>query len=322
MKRSAASLVAAFDDHLRAERTQSDHTRAAYNRDLRQFLNCLEGDFPGRIPCCFEDDRGPAIDVKKIGAEDVRGFLAYLAESGVSRRTLLRKLSVLRTFFRYLYREGLVDSLPRVGGRSARLRERVPRVLSLEETEALLDDGEASGVSLTLQEHAMLELLYSSGLRVGELTGLCVCDYDTEERVVRVRGKGGKEREVPVGTYAAEVLDRFLQERREGSDISGNGFDSVQGEPLFVGPRGKRLHPRSIQRMMRKWSTAHGLAGVTPHTLRHTFATHLLDRGADLRAIQELLGHASVRTTQKYTHVTIDRLKAAYDRAHPRQRRK
>lgn len=321
MKHSAADLVAVFDDHLRAERTQSEHTRAAYRRDLIQFLNYLAGDFPGRIPCRFEGERFPEIDVRGIGAEDLRGFLAYLAESGVSRRTLVRKLSALRTFFRYLYREGLVDSLPRVGGRSARLRERVPRVLSFEEAECLLEDEEASGISLTTGERAVLELLYSSGLRIGELTGLSVGDYDPRERILRVRGKGGKEREVPVGTHAADALDRYLRERREGGETPGNPSEIVEDAPLFVNPRGKRLAPRSVQRMIRKWAAAHGLAGVTPHTLRHTFATHLLDGGADLRAIQELLGHASVRTTQKYTHVTIDRLKAAYDRAHPRQRK-
>jgi integrase/recombinase XerC len=318
LKRSATSLVCAFDDHLRAERTQSDHTRAAYRRDLIQFLNYLVGDFPGEIPCRFAAGDEPEVEVEGISAEALRGFLAYLAESGISRRSLLRKLSALRTFFRFLYREGWIDEIPAVGTRTAPVREKVPRVLSFEETESLVDDEEASGVSLSTGERAVLELLYSSGLRVSELVGLSLGDYDPAERVLRVRGKGGKEREVPVGSHAARALDRYLQESRDEL-VSGGRDLETDDVPLFLSPRGNRINQRSVQRMIRKWSAAHGLPGVTPHTLRHTFATHLLDGGADLRAIQELLGHASVRTTQKYTHVTVDRLKAAYDRAHPRQ---
>lgn len=319
MKCSAARLLALYDDHLRAERTRSEHTRAAYRRDLVQFLNYIGGDFRGKIPCRFGGESAPDIDPGGITAEEVRGFLAYLAEAGMERRTLVRKLSALRTFFRFLCREGMMGAPPLVRSRSAGARGKIPRVLSFDEAERLLEPGEASGVALGARELAVFELLYSSGLRVGELTSLDVTDYDRRERVVRVRGKGGKEREVPVGSYAAEALEGYLREREQRAE--GLWAPAGAGEPLFLGPRGKRVSARWVQRAIRRWAAAHGLTGVTPHTLRHTFATHLLDGGADLRAIQELLGHASVRTTQRYTHVTVDRLKAVYDQAHPRQRK-
>jgi len=331
VKYSAAKLLSDFDDHLRAERTQSDHTRAAYRRDLTQFFNYLTGDWSGRIPCQLTGEADQQVNVKSIGTADIRGFLAYLTESGVTRRTVLRKLSALRTFFRYLFREGMVDEIPAVRSRSLRPGDRVPRVLSYDETGALMDGDEAPGMSLSARDRAILELLYSSGLRVGELVSLRMGDYDPRERVVRVRGKGGKEREVPVGKPAADAIAGYLEERDEAwraqagrghdrsdqTDRSGGG--DPDGHPLFLSDRGKPLNARAVQRMIGRWTAAHGIPGVTPHTLRHTFATHLLDGGADLRAIQDLLGHASVRTTQKYTHVTIDRLKSAYNRAHPRQ---
>jgi integrase/recombinase XerC len=338
-------MLSDFDDHLRAERTESEHTRAAYRRDLTQFFNYLAGDWSGKIPCRFTGGEIPEIDVRSIGTGEIRGFLAYLTESGVTRRTVLRKLSALRTFFRYLFREGLVEEIPAVRSRSLRPGDRVPRVLSHDETGSLMDDDDVPGMVLSARDRAVLELLYSSGLRVGELVSLRIGDYDPRERVVRVRGKGGKEREVPVGKQAAAAIAGYLEEREEVGRARGRGNPrsdqsdtsdqsdrrdrgeragrSRRGdpdrEPLFLSDRGKPLNARAVQRMIGRWTAAHGIPGVTPHTLRHTFATHLLDGGADLRAIQDLLGHASVRTTQKYTHVTIDRLKSAYDRAHPRQ---
>jgi integrase/recombinase XerC len=238
----------------------------------------------------------------------------YLAElHKINQRTsIARKLSTLRTFFRYLVREGFLTCNPAEGLSTPKVSSYLPKTLSVDEAHALMERGYGSTL-LDLRDRAIVELLYSSGLRVSELTGLDVGALDLREQLVRVLGKGRKERIVPVGRKAYEALVTYLEAR---------GMPDAE-DPLFVNARGGRLTTRSVQRNLKFRLIKAGLIkDISPHALRHSFATHLLDGGADLRAIQELLGHASLSTTQKYTQVSVDQLMAVYDKAHPRSKKK
>ncbi|MDD4457401.1 MAG: tyrosine recombinase XerC, partial [Syntrophotalea acetylenica] len=241
----------------------------------------------------------------------LRRYLARLHKRNC-RTTIGRKLSAIRSFFRYLVRQGALQVNPAETVATPRRERYLPKVLTVDEMFALIQAA-ASDEPLTVRDRAILELFYSSGLRVGELAALDVGHVDLAEGLVRVRGKGDKERIVPVGRMARQALDRYLVARGAPR----------QDHPLFLNYRGERLSARSIERNLKKWLLHAGiLKDASPHALRHSFATHLLDGGADLRAIQELLGHASLSTTQKYTQVSLDRLMDVYDRAHPRSRGK
>ncbi len=295
-------LLQRFDRHLAVERNVSEHTRSAYRRDLEAFCRFLTR---------ADSDESCADAIRRVDRIVLRRYLALLHKTH-SRSSIGRKLSAFRTFFRYLVREGVLNVNPGETVTTPRLEKYLPRVLSVDEASSLLDrtDGEDSRA---LRDRAILETLYSCGLRVSELTGLNVENLELDAGLVRVLGKGRKERIVPVGRKAREALARYLAVR-----------PSLQGdEPLFLNQRGGRLTPRSIQRNLKDQLLRSGvLKKATPHSLRHSFATHLLDGGADLRSIQELLGHASLSTTQKYTQVSVDQLMAVYDRAHPRSRKK
>jgi integrase/recombinase XerC len=295
-------LLERFDRHLAFERNVSQHTRSAYRRDLEAFYRFLK------------DGDGADLSVDAIRRVDrlvLRRYLALLHKTH-RKTSIARKLSALRTFFAYLVSEGVLSVNPGEMVTTPRQEKYLPRVLSVDEASTLLDRtaGEELGV---LRDRAILETLYSCGLRVSELTGLNVEHLELEAGLVRVLGKGRKERLVPVGRKAREALSRYLAAR-----------PLLQlNEPLFLNHRGGRLTPRSIQRNLKEQLLRSGvMKKATPHSLRHSFATHLLDGGADLRSIQELLGHASLSTTQKYTQVSVDQLMAVYDRAHPRSRKK
>jgi len=292
-----------FERHLVVERNVSDHTRRAYLRDLEGFRMFLDENLPGK-------DGGEDL-LRRVDHLMLRRYMAQL--HGTNRKsTIGRKLAAIRTFFRYLVREGIVKANPGEMVSTPRQEKYLPRTLSVDEAFALMDSGDGSGL-LAMRDRAIVEMLYSCGLRVSELTALDVGSVSLEEGLVRVVGKGRKERIVPVGRQAKEALRLYLEERNAPPD----------GDPLFLNHRGGRLTPRSIQRHLKKYLLMAGiLKEATPHSLRHSFATHLLDGGADLRAIQELLGHASLSTTQKYTQVSIDQLTAVYDKAHPRSRKK
>jgi integrase/recombinase XerC len=284
--------VAAFLRYLAAERGASGHTVRSYRTDL---LDCVAFLERRRLGALTDAD-----------ARVVRGYLADLHARGLARTSIARRLATLRSFFRFLVRRGRTRVNPAREIRSPSLPGRLPAHLPIDQSEALfrlpLGDDEAGR-----RDRAILEVLYASGVRVGELSGLDTADVDLREGSVRVLGKGRKERIVPLGAKAVEALRGYLGAR-----------ESARG-PLFLNPRGGRLTVRSLHRIVRARARAAGLAGrVTPHTLRHTFATHLLDAGADLRLIQELLGHARLATTQRYTHVSADRLAKVYDAAHPR----
>ncbi len=299
MKRAAET----FERYLRDEKQVSPHTIRAYLSDIEQLLGFLSTIFPG------------GVSAEKIDTLTLRGYLGYLHQKGLSKASVMRKLATLRAFFRFLHREGRVKSNPARALRAPRQIKKVPRVLSEAVAAGLVETPEPSAEHPLqgLRDRAMLELLYATGLRASELVGLDSERLLLEERMVRVIGKGRKERIVPFGEPAARALEAYLK-------VRPGAFNARS--PVFVNLRGGRLTSRSLQRIVDKHVTAlNEETGASPHTLRHSFATHLLARGADLRAIQELLGHASLSTTQKYTHVATAQLKALYDRSHPRARR-
>lgn len=292
-----------FEQHLTIERSLSQRTVEAYMRDLRQFQLFLQQ---------AGVDGADSDWLRRIDLLLLRRYLAELHKS-CGRTSIGRKLSSLRVFFRYLVREGELQASPLDGLSTPRREQYLPKVLSAEQVGNLLDHPLPGQRILLLRDLAIFELIYSCGLRVSELTGLNLSSLDLVETSVRVLGKGGKERLLPIGRQACGALQLYLEVRGEPGGE----------EPLFVNQRGGRLTARSVQRNLKKRLLQLNLpTEVTPHALRHSFATHLLDAGADLRAIQELLGHASLSTTQRYTRVSFSHLAEVYDRAHPRSKKK
>jgi integrase/recombinase XerC len=295
------TLIARFEEHLHVERNLSAHTLRAYLQDLREFDAFLHDELKWS---------GPDL-VQRIDKFVLRRYLALLHKRN-AKSTIGRKLAALRSFFRYLVRTGVIATNPGEAVATPRKEKYLPKTLSVDEACSLMETPAASG-PLSLRDRAIVDTLYSCGLRVGELVALNVGHIDFEQSLVRVIGKGRKERIVPVGSKARAALSDYLAER-------GTPLD---GEALFLNHRGGRLSARSVERNLKgRLLQAQILKDISPHALRHSFATHLLDGGADLRAIQELLGHASLSTTQKYTQVSVDRLLAVYDQAHPRSRKK
>jgi len=308
-----------FLDTLAAERAASRHTLDAYRRDLAQCRRILL-------------DAGLWSGWDRVQAHHVRHYIMRLDQAGVGRRSVERKLSALRSFYRFLLREHAVAGSPLAPLRSRRTRRELPLFLSVEETGRLLDSPQILLRQRALQDRprvppelrraiacrdrAILEVLYSAGLRISELVGLDLHDVDLRRGAARVLGKGARERLCQLGSFAVGALREYLAVRHELLTHGGGSADSARA--LFLGRSGARLTPRSIQRAFKDWLRAANLStDYTPHSLRHSFATHLLDRGADLRVVQELLGHRSLNTTQIYTHVTTERLRRVYDRAHP-----
>jgi integrase/recombinase XerC len=301
-----ADRIEDFDRYLRHERGASPHTRLAYRRDLEAFA-------------AFVEERRPGAGPAEVDALVVRGYLGTL-HGRTKASTIARKLSALRSFYKFLTRRGLcpTESNPMALIESPKHRPPLPRFIPVDETIRLMElprNDDAQG----LRDRAILEVLYGAGLRVSELVGLDLRAIDLAQGLVKVRGKGNKERIVPLGRKAVEALEAYVPHRGE---LLGDGTGDAL-EAVFLSRRGRRITQRRVQQIV----DAEALrAGVTrkasPHDLRHSCATHLLDSGADLRAIQELLGHASLSTTQRYTHVTVDTLIAAYEKAHPLARRK
>jgi integrase/recombinase XerC len=312
------SLIAGIDrfiESLGAEKGYSPHTLRAYRNDLRELATYLaEG--PGGAT---EADTGTRADqarlatvrVDQVDTLRIRSYLGYL--HGRNRKTTIaRKLAAIRSFFRHLQKLGVQADNPAEGTRTPKHNKSMPVFLSVDDMFRLLEAVKPEGV-LGFRNRAILETLYSGGVRVSELAGLDVRDVDFRNHVIRVLGKGNKERLVPIGQKALQAIAAY---RQLLSDVAGRGADGA----LFLNKNLGRLTTRSIARVVDKFARACGLAvPVSPHALRHSFATHMLDAGADLRAVQELLGHRSLSTTQRYTHVSIDRLMAVYDKAHPRR---
>jgi len=300
-------LIHRYLEHLQGERQLSPQTLRAYEHDLVTFHEFLSRDFLGKEP--------DAVRPQDVDALAVRSFLAALTRQNLGKRSQGRALSAVRSLFRFACREGILEANPAQGVRTPKAPKTLPRHLRPGEVESLIEAPEGDE-PLVRRDRAILELLYAAGLRVSELVGLDWTDVDLPGRVVRVLGKGSKERMVPFGRPAAESLRRWLE---VWETVRSPGEDEA---PVFLNRQGGRLTDRSVRRVIDKWVDAAAVArGVHPHTLRHTFATHLLEGGADLRAIQELLGHSSLSTTQRYTPLEVDRLLAVYRGAHPRARR-
>ena len=295
------AAVAQIFRFLSVERNAADLTIKSYREDLLGLIDYLE-DSLGRSP--KPDELSP---------QQLRAYQAALTEAGYARTTISRKLASLRSFYRFAMRQGLAQTNPAKPLRNPRRQRKLPHVLSTEEVGKLLLVPKV-GSTQGLRDRAILETIYSAGLRVSELVGLCDGDLDFIGQLLRVRGKGRKERLSPLGRYAIEALEIYLSKR-----ILHPTIIESRTAPVFVNRFGKRLTTRSIGRMLEKHIATVGLDGRTsPHTLRHSFATHLLDRGADIRSVQELLGHKSLSTTQIYTHVSTASLRQVYERAHPR----
>ncbi len=283
-------MVDEFLTHLHVERNASPLTIRNYSADIAGFAAWFSEKTKGRC------------DWTRIDPFHLRGYLVHLTERHFDRATIHLKMSALRSFYKWLVRDERVKQNPLVGLTLPKKARKLPRFLTIQQIEALLNAPD------NVRDKAILEVLYSAGLRIHEVAGLNDDDLDVLGEVVRVRGKGKKERLAPLGGPAIEAVQKYLELRQR----------SARG-PLFVNRFGTRLTARSMQRMLKKYLLAVGLdPSLTPHKLRHSFATHMLDAGADLRSVQELLGHANLSTTQIYTHVTPERLKKVYEKAHPR----
>ena len=315
-----------FLDYLRLNRNASPHTVLGYETDLTQLVGFLASE---------RGTRRRDVTASQVDYPAVRGFLAWLHARGDSRATAARKLAAVRAFTRYLRREGALEDEPASLVGSPKREKKIPAYLEADEMARLLETPDVSG-PLGRRDRAILELFYASGLRLSELVGLDLHDVNLSSRMVRVLGKGRKERVVPFNRSAAEALAAYLRDReaivrgcllapaalapREAAPRARPArWRARQDDPLFVNYRGGRLGSRSVHRLVQRYvSLCSSRFGISPHALRHSFATHLLQNGADLRAIQELLGHVRLSTTERYTHVNVAQLMAVYKKAHPR----
>jgi integrase/recombinase XerC len=297
---TSADLIESFLGHLAHERRLSEQTLIAYRRDLERLSDWLS--------------EAESLAIEKLDEQAVRQYLAWRHRHGASGKTLQRELSSLRSLYRWLLREGLAGSNPAVGVRAPKSPRRLPATLDADQLCSLLDHPVDDDL-LTIRDQAMVELFYSSGLRLAELVSVNVGDIDMAEGELGVLGKGSKTRRVPVGLKAREAVQRWMQVR---ANLAG------AGEPaLFVSSRGTRINPRTVEVRIARWARLQGATrDLHPHLLRHSFATHLLESSGDLRAVQELLGHADIGTTQIYTHLDFQHLAQVYDQAHPRAKKK
>jgi integrase/recombinase XerC len=311
MKRTLSAAISEFLRAIAVERNFSPQTIRAYRADLERFRDFWEKE--------FAHEPAEATPLSRIDALAVRAHVASLHRAKLSSRSLARHLSAVRSMFAWACRSGWCVTNPAAGLPTPRQPKTLPRALTFDDTERLLAADE-EGAPFPERDRAMFEFLYATGLRVSELSGLDLEDVDTGQRLARVLGKGSKERIVPYGEPAAEALRAYLPGRAAlRSAAAGNDSPPDEAEPLFVNHRGGRLTSRSVARILKRRLREAGLPDkISPHALRHTFATHLLSAGADLRSIQELLGHASLSTTQKYTHLDAARLREVYRNAHPK----
>ena len=279
-----------FIRYLDLEKGASSHTLRAYRKDLREFSESVK------------------CEPNNLDIIDLRGFIAGQIQKGLNKTTVSRRLSSIRSFFKFLYREGYMKTNPAKLVSNPKVPKLLPRFLSVDDVFSLVEKPEGIGF-LPARNRAVLELLYSSGLRVSELAGINTDDIHIKESLIKVKGKGKKERIVPIGSKAIDAMKSYIIERM---------LLKSKERALFLNRMGKRLTERGVRRIVVKYARALGIHGrIGPHTLRHSFASHLLQGGADLRVIQELLGHSSLSTTQKYTHLDITHLMDVYDKAHP-----
>jgi len=294
-------MLEEFIRHISLERNLSSHTIRNYFSDLSQFYEYLTG--------VFKKDTLLIEDLRNIDHVILRAFLANLYEKGLSKSSVARKISTIRTFFNYMCREGNLVNNPGKMVSTPKRGKTLPKFLSVDEADRLL--GTPVGEDrLSIRDRAILETFYSAGLRIGEIVAINIEDLNLSEGLIKVKGKGRKERIVPVGEKAVDAIKKYLATSQLTNTL-----------PLFLNKYGKRITTRSVHRIVDKYKKLSGLWDITPHSLRHSFATHLLEGGADLRSVQEMLGHASLSTTQRYTHISMDKLMEVYDKAHPRGRK-
>lgn len=313
-------LVQQFVDYLKHERHFSPYTARCYGADLRQYVEYLAGG--PSIEDRRDDMDDETIGIKLLGADamTIRGLLSHLDTFGYSPATTARKIATLRSFYKWMLKRGHVDTNPMLLIRTPKQTKRLPKAITVEHVEKLLSCPDNRD-TLGARDRAILETLYSTGVRVSELVDLNRNDVSMTEQTMHVRGKGKKERIVPLGSHAMAAIRHYMTLLEPDPRFSAVRQQSMMdpATPLFVNKNGGRLSSRSVRRKLDKYLTAAGLdPTISPHTLRHSFATHLLDNGADLRSVQELLGHQSLSTTQVYTHLSSMRLRNAYDQAHPR----
>jgi integrase/recombinase XerC len=308
-------LVQQFLDYLHLERHFSDYTVKSYGADLIQFGQFLAGQIGRASAATIPPPQTPEqLDEKFLKCEPltVREFLVYLHGQNYTKSTTARKLATLRSFYKFLIRRGMLSVNPLSTIRTPKQEKRLPKCLDVDQINRLLS-APGDGDVLAARDRAMLEVLYSSGIRVSELVELTLGDLDLQEGVLRVTGKGRKDRLTPIGSQAIKALQRYFELRAAEPKMAANTTR------VFLNKHGESLSTRSVRRKLDKYLAEAGLdPGISPHTLRHSFATHLLNNGADLRSVQELLGHQSLSTTQIYTHLTTSRMKQVYDAAHPR----
>ena len=298
------AAIQKFLRYLHVERNASDLTIKSYREDLESLNDYLS------------DSSGRQIHPEQITPKDLRDYVAALHQAGYAQTSIARRLASLRSFYRFAQREGIASGNPAKPLRNPRRKRKLPHFLTTRQIGSLLNAPPVDE-ALGLRDRAILETMYSAGLRVSELVGTNDGDLDFVQGLIRVRGKGKRERLAPLGRFAVRALKRWLKVRNLSSD-ENSGHES----PVFVNKFGRRITTRSIARMLDKYLKISGLdLKTSPHTLRHSFATHLLDRGADIRSVQELLGHKSLITTQIYTHVSTAGLRQAYERAHPRAKK-
>ncbi|HIF34670.1 MAG: tyrosine recombinase XerC [Pirellulaceae bacterium] len=297
------ATVSGFLDYLKYERNASQYTLKSYGEDLA----CLD-EF-------LTESLGRAVVAHTVEPQQLRAYIATLHDAGYAKASIARRLASMRSFFRYMQRQGWIDHNPAEPLRNPRPQRKLPHLLSQDEIGQLLS-APPHRTNQGLRDRAILETIYSAGLRVSELVGINDSDLRWDETIVRIRGKGKKERLAPLGRFAITALKKWLVKRELADDVAQGAAAAV-----FTNRFGRRLTTRSVARMLEKYIQQTGLDSRTsPHTLRHSFATHLLDAGADIRSVQELLGHKSLVTTQIYTHVSTASLLQAYEKAHPRAR--
>lgn len=306
--------IRAFLTHLDLERGASRETLRSYQSDLRQFVGFLRGDDGETVP-------GPG----SIDSTTIRQFLIWLTDKQEKKTSQARKLACLKSFYKFLNLREMISTNPTAHIRAPRLGQHLPRVLSKDDADRLMESPEEEAGSKTSRDRAILETLYSTGARVSELVGMNWGDVNLDDGMIRLRGKGKKERLVPIGQVALDAIQDYvavgsvkLSADKVAADVEEGPVAFPEDRPVFLNNRKGRLSVRTVERVVQQYAGQLQVGTVTPHTLRHSFATHLLDEGADLRVIQELLGHASLGTTQKYTHLATDRLMEVYDQAHPR----
>lgn len=298
-----------FKSYLVGEKNASPHTVDSYLTDLGQFVAFLHESGQGEIQ--------ETLHPNNIDRLAIRSFMSFLYEKSASGATMARKLSTLSSFFQFLCREGHLKTNPAKTVPSPKKMNKLPSYLSVDEVFRLLEIPKGK-TFIGARDRAILELFYSTGVRISELTGICMDDLHLPQRMVKVRGKGKKERLLPMGQKSVDALAAYIEFRGKKTTHL-----SSKPEALFLNFRGGGISVRGVRKIVEKYINQNNFSGkISPHSLRHSFATHMLDAGADLRSIQEMLGHSSLSTTQKYTHLTIDRLTEAYDKAHPRARGK